>query len=203
MAARKDQPFRVGADVSSGVGLFDLHAEGALLHGDDLHTWEGTLAEGAPLPTKVDRSDEWIPQVTAGAEITFKIGDIDTLSLGVEGFYNGLGYDDPDLYPWLFAQGDLQFFYVGKAVRRGLRLPAGARDLAARFVHGLLNLQPVRRDAPCAPRRLLGRAHRARAQCVRAVPPRRPGRVRLLGRAPGYTYVMPTVEVGVGARIDF
>jgi hypothetical protein len=83
----------------AGSGLFDLYAEGALLHGDDLHTWEGTLAEGAPLPTKVDRSDDWIPQVTAGARSHSRSATSTPLSLGVEGFYNGLGYDDPDLYP--------------------------------------------------------------------------------------------------------
>jgi hypothetical protein len=203
MAARKDQPFRLGADVSTGVGLFDLYAEGALLHGDDLHTWAGTLAEDAPLPTKVDRSDEWIPQVTAGGEITFKIGDIDTLSLGVEGFYNGLGYDNPDLYPWLFAQGDLQFFYVGKYYASAYAyLPAPGNwqhvSFTGSYISNLSDETSVARlDASWVV--LTELTLNAYVQYHLG----KQGEFAYSVELPDYTYVMPPVELGIGARIDF
>ena len=203
MAARKDQPLRLGADVSTGVWLFDLHAEGAVLHGGDLHSWEGTLAEGAPLPTEVDRSDEWIPQVTAGAEITFKIGDLDTLSVGVEGFYNDLGYDDPDLYPWLFLEGDLQFFYVGRAYGAAyVYLPAPGTWQHVSFTGSVIsNLSDetaiARLDASWVV--LTELALNAYGQYHLG----EQGEFAYSVELPGYTYVMPTVEIGLGARIDF
>jgi hypothetical protein len=203
VAARRNQPLRLGADLSTGVWLFDLHVEGALLHGDDLHGWEGTLAKGAPLPTEVDRSDEWIPQVTAGAEITFKIGDQDTLSWGVEGFYNDLGYDDPDLYPWLLLQGDLQFFYVGRQYAATyLYLPAPGNWQHVSFTGSAIsNLSDetgvARLDASWVvltelALNVYGQYHFGDQ-----------GEFAYSVDVPGFQYEMPRVDVGVGARIDF
>src|SRR4030095_1228473 len=165
--------------------------------------WEGTLAEDAPLPTKVDRSDEWIPQVTAGAEITFKIGDIDTLSLGVEGFYNGLGYDDPDLYPCLFLQGDLQFFCVGRAYGAAYAyLPAPGSwqhvSFTGSWISNLSDETSVTRlDVSWVV--LTELALNAYGQVHFGDQ----GEFAYSVELPGYTSVMATVEIGVGARIDF
>lgn len=115
VAARKDQPLRLGADLSTAVWLFDLKVEGAVLHGDPSSYWEGTFdIDTFTTPTEVSRKDDWIPQVVGSAEITFKIGDDDTLSLGGEYFYNDAGYDDPDLYAWLLLNGQYTPFYVGR-----------------------------------------------------------------------------------------
>ena len=65
-------------------------------------------------PTEVDRSDEWIPQVTAGAELGVKVNDEDTVYLGAEYFYNGGGYDDSTLYPALLLSGAFTPFYLGR-----------------------------------------------------------------------------------------
>jgi hypothetical protein len=115
VGARKDQPLRIGGDVSTGLWLFDVHVEGAVQHGVTVPHWEGELdwANGVA-PTAIDREEDWIPQVVAGAELTLKYSDEDTFSLGVEGFYNDAGYEDATLYPWLIVSGGFQPFYLGK-----------------------------------------------------------------------------------------
>lgn len=114
-AARKDQPLRLGADMSTGIGLFDLHAELALLHGVTDPFYEGSLDfETFELPTETSREDDWIPQLATGAEITLRLGDEDNLSLGAEYFYNDLGYDSAELYPWLLFNGQFKPFYLGR-----------------------------------------------------------------------------------------
>ncbi len=115
LAARKGLPYRAGMDISSGVSVLDLRVEGALTSGPDVHGWEGTfdLAE-AKFPSEVDRAWWPVPQVTAALETTFATGDEDRVTVGVEGFYNGLGTSDPGLYPWLIAVGEFTPFYLGE-----------------------------------------------------------------------------------------
>jgi hypothetical protein len=84
---------RYGADVSTGIWLLDLRAEGALLH---------------------DEEEAWKGQVVTGGDITFKIGDQDNLTLGGEWFHNQLGTDDVADYPLLILQGQFDPFYVGR-----------------------------------------------------------------------------------------
>ena len=63
---------------------------------------------------EIDRSEEWIAQVVGGADVSIKISDEDTLSLGAEYFWNDAGYDDASLYPWLLFTNAYQPFYVGQ-----------------------------------------------------------------------------------------
>ncbi|MCK6506630.1 hypothetical protein L6R53_25200, partial [Myxococcota bacterium] len=114
-AARRDQPLRLGADLSTGFWLLDLRVEAAVLHGVDDPFFEGTLDLSTfTLPTEVDRSEDWIPQVVAGLEGSFKLGDEDSLTLGVEGFFNDAGTDQVELYPWLLLNDAYTPFYVGR-----------------------------------------------------------------------------------------
>jgi hypothetical protein len=132
-AARNGDPLRLGADVSAGLGPLDVHVEGAVKHGDKSTYYKGrfdidalpdlTVADfisGAAedqlvFPTEVDRSDDWIPQVVAGAELGIKVNDDDTVYVGAEYFYNGGGYtDDARLLPWLLLSGAYQPFYTGQ-----------------------------------------------------------------------------------------
>ena len=117
VAARKDRPFQLGTDLSFPVWLFDFRVEAALLHDLRRPFWRGpvSLDPNHPvLPTPVDRSDEWIPQVVVGAEIGIPYGDDDAVYLGAEFFYNGMGYDEPELYPWLLFTGDFTPLYLGR-----------------------------------------------------------------------------------------
>ncbi|MFH0902275.1 MAG: hypothetical protein V2A73_16715 [Pseudomonadota bacterium] len=112
-AARKDQATRLGADLSFGVGDFDLRLEGAVAHGEKKEFWRGSL-DFAATPTPYSREDDWIAQLTAGAEIAIRYSDEDNVVLGSEYFYNDAGYGDATLYPWLAYQGDFTPFYLGR-----------------------------------------------------------------------------------------
>lgn len=115
-ATRDGQPLRLGADLSAGLGPVDVHVEGAVRHGDTGPYWQGDLDfETFTLPTQRDRSEDWIPQVVAGAELGVRYNDEDSVYVGVEGFWNDAGYDDATLYPWMFFEGGYQAFYVGRA----------------------------------------------------------------------------------------
>ena len=114
-ALRKDQPVRLGADISTAIGLFDLHVEGAVRHGDTKSFWKGDLDLSTfTFPESYTREDDWIPQVAAGAQVGFNYTSEDAAYIGAEYFYNGSGYKDPDLYAWLLFNGDFQSFYLGQ-----------------------------------------------------------------------------------------
>lgn len=117
LAARKDHPLQLGADVTFPIGLFDFRFEGALSRNVRRPFYRGpvSLDPGAPQPpTPYSRKDEWIPQLVAGAEIGIPYGDDDAVYVGAEYFYNGMGYDDPTLYPWLLFTGDFVPLYLGR-----------------------------------------------------------------------------------------
>jgi hypothetical protein len=114
-ANRQGGPLQLGGQLTTGLGLVDLKGEVALTHGDPTPAWEGTLdLETFTFPTEVSRADDWIVQAVVGAELGLRIGDDDALYLGVEGFLNEAGTDDPALYPWLLLQGQFQPFYLGR-----------------------------------------------------------------------------------------
>ena len=67
------------------------------------------------------RGSGWKPQVTGGVSYTRQYADKDTFTVGAEYFYNGLGYDDPRVYPALVflphsspLANPATFFYLGK-----------------------------------------------------------------------------------------
>lgn len=105
-AVRKDQPLRLGIDVTSGVWWFDLKAEVAFRYGEDRSFYRGRFAvdvdengdETLVLPTPYDRSDELLPQAVLGAEIQIPYSDRDNVTLALEYFYNSVSFDDESLY---------------------------------------------------------------------------------------------------------
>jgi len=103
-AARRNNPLRLGADLSLGVWLVDLHAELAVQHGLKTPFYRGTLdpANGM-LPEAFTRELEWIPQATVGGEVSLQYSDQDSIFLGAEYFFNDAGYDGSSLYTWLLA----------------------------------------------------------------------------------------------------
>jgi hypothetical protein len=67
----------------------------------------------------VDRG--WKAQATGGVSYTRQYADKDTFTLGAEYFYNGLGYDDPRVYPGVLflrhttaLSNPATFFYLGQ-----------------------------------------------------------------------------------------
>ncbi|AKU92185.1 hypothetical protein [Vulgatibacter incomptus] len=114
-AARKDRPIQVGGDITFPLGPLDLRAEGALSRGGKAPFFRGPVSvDPLVLPTTYSRENEWIPQAVLGAELGIAYGDDDSITLGAEYFYNGAGYDDSALYPWLMISGAFTPLYLGK-----------------------------------------------------------------------------------------
>jgi hypothetical protein len=126
---------RVAADLSLGVGPFDLYGEMALRHGSEIDRVRldpsVSLSTVAGVPLSQDDLARWLadrypvyrtsgirPQVTAGLSFTCAYGGNDTVVFGSEYFYNGLGYDTPAVYPGLIFPRPLSepatFFYLGR-----------------------------------------------------------------------------------------
>jgi hypothetical protein len=68
----------------------------------------------------VYRTRGYRPQAVAGLSYSHKYNDNDTFTLGLEYFYNGFGYDDPNVYSGLLwphsqpLQNPASFFYLGR-----------------------------------------------------------------------------------------
>src|SRR6201999_1617819 len=60
------------------------------------------------------------PQLVLGASYSHKYADNDTFTVGLEYFYNGYGYNDPNIYSGLLyphsqtLENPASFFYLGK-----------------------------------------------------------------------------------------
>ncbi len=141
--ARKDNPWRLGADLSWALWYFDLHVEAAFQYGVETSFYRGTLDIPAlRFPEEYKRDDEWLVQVVAGGDVQIAYSDQDSAYLGFEYFYNDLGYEGSELYPWLLANNAATFFYLGKHYGAlFLLLPApGDWNDASFTLSGLSNL---------------------------------------------------------------
>lgn len=134
-AGRTGRPMQLGFDLSSALWLFDLRAEVAMLYDDPgpflrppragesapIDAAAGPVAAvlGAEIPdafraVPVDRSDEWIVQASAGAEIQIAYSAQDSLFLGAEYFFFNVGQRDSSIYPALFAANAFVPLYTGR-----------------------------------------------------------------------------------------
>lgn len=142
-SVRRGQPLRFGADVSSGVWLFDLRAEVAAVFNSQQPFFVGDVDLGrGVLPTEVSRADEWLFQVVLGGEIAIPYSATDSVVVGAEYFYNDAGYEDVELYPLLFAEGAFVPLYVGRhyAAAYMVLLQPGSLDDASVIVSAIGNL---------------------------------------------------------------
>ena len=142
-AFQKDQPLRLGADVSMGVGWLDLKGEVAVQHGVKTPFFRGPLIVAERLvPSTFSREDEWVLQATGGAELSIPIGEADSIVVGAEYFYNRAGYADEALYPWLIYQRQWSPLYVGRHYGGVYALVAapGRWDDTTFLLSGLSNL---------------------------------------------------------------
>lgn len=102
----RDHKPRWAADLSVGVGDFDLYADAGFRYGSELPR------------VRADGTIEYVPgikpQITAGGTWSRKYNDNDVFTMAGEYFYNSRGYNDPRLYPVLFASGTFEFFYTGR-----------------------------------------------------------------------------------------
>jgi hypothetical protein len=114
-AFREGAPFKLGADVSAGVWLFDVRAEGAVQKGVRTPMYFGEIdIDSFTFPRAIDVSSAWVFQGVLGADVTIPYSEQDNVIVGAEYFYNQLGYDDPDIYPWLLLNGAFTPLYLGE-----------------------------------------------------------------------------------------
>jgi len=121
---------KLGADLSFGLGDFDLYVDAALRYASEV-VRRGYDADVVPSfdanKTQKEQLDEWVDakypvlcrtglrgQVTVGGTYSLKYNDNDVFTVTGEYFYNALGYDDPRVYPGLFFSNSLPFFYLGR-----------------------------------------------------------------------------------------
>ena len=129
-AARRDKPLSLGGDFSTGLGAFDLYAEGAVSHGNHV-----------PLAGQPDRSDDWIPWVSGGVGWSIDYGDSDTATWGVEYAYNNDGVSKRSLVVPALTAGRSLFSLPRQAVGTYLLLMApGTWNNSSIFVTGLVDL---------------------------------------------------------------
>jgi hypothetical protein len=128
----KDRPAQAGFDFSTGLGPVDLRGELAVRWRPDRRLWRRVAApEGTTVASQYELVDPMrgalpYPHATLGIDYQHQLTEENSLAFALEGYANSLGYDDPDLVPWLLANGDLHFFYAG-------RYYAG---LTATYTHG-------------------------------------------------------------------
>jgi hypothetical protein len=119
----RGQKPRFGADLSLGVGDFDLYVDAGLRYGSELPR----RAPPVGIPPDMMMLDPWVdanyplyysigikPQVSAGGTWSRKYNDNDIFTLIGEYFYNSRGYSDPSVYPALFLTQTFEFFYTGR-----------------------------------------------------------------------------------------
>ena len=140
---RRGSRAKFAADLSMGLGDFDVYGEAALLDAREIDRVRfepnATLPEPAPsaqsptadpvlarIEQAVDayyptyRQHGYKPQIVGGLSYTHKYNDNDTFTLGVEYFYNGLGYSDAASYLGLLfphttsLDNPASFFYLGQ-----------------------------------------------------------------------------------------
>lgn len=94
---------RYGLDVSAGVWELDLHAGVAL--GGARARWrevDASLPPFAGQRYELEPPSGLSPRVVAGGSWSAMYSDEDAVTLGAEYFYQEDGYEDPQVYPFLF-----------------------------------------------------------------------------------------------------
>jgi hypothetical protein len=107
-----DRNARYGADLSFGIGDFDLYADAGFENGSDIP--RVSLIAGTTTDYTTYFSNGIKPQVVGGGTYSLKYNDNDVFTLAGEYFYNSRGYSDPHDYPGLFTKGLFEFFYTGR-----------------------------------------------------------------------------------------
>lgn len=114
---RKGESARVGTDFSIAVWDFDIYAEGA----------------------QTDKGKD--SSLSGGVNYAFKYTDDDSLTLGVEAFWQENGTDDKSSYLTLLTQNKFVPFYVGKSyAMASISLPKpGSWNQSSFSVYGIRN----------------------------------------------------------------
>jgi hypothetical protein len=102
---RRGQRPRFGLDFSAGIWELDVAGEVALRTSSDVQLWQEVDPSASILGRYGKRTLDGVsPQAVLGVSWAANYTDEDVVRLGAEYFYNGPGYDDPHIYPWLLVE---------------------------------------------------------------------------------------------------
>lgn len=109
---RKNDATKFASDISSALGPLDVYAEYVLSF-----NYSRQFYKTAPTLTGYEaysRKKDWFQQLAAGTNYTMQIFDKNQIIMGLEYFYNGLGYDKRLLEFASVINGDSSPLYLGR-----------------------------------------------------------------------------------------
>jgi hypothetical protein len=142
--AQKGSDAKFAADLSTGIGDFDVFLEVALRNRDDVDRVRYAPDADLPEPPEREswqtdqqyqqqqayaitdtrfpryRADGYRPQTVVGLSYSIKYHENDVFTISAEYFYNPLGYSNSDVYPGLLApravplRDPATYFYLGQ-----------------------------------------------------------------------------------------
>ncbi|MBC7658993.1 MAG: hypothetical protein H7249_04730 [Chitinophagaceae bacterium] len=123
--SKRGKPLKLGLDLGIGFGNFDINTETAFLTRDDTPRYEGDLdIAKLQVPTAQFDHKNVYNQSVLNIEYIWKYNDDDNVTFGLEGFWNGLGYDTRTLEFYSLLQNQSKILYAGKQYIAGYaRLP--------------------------------------------------------------------------------
>lgn len=111
----RSHPQRIGADISSALGPFDVNLEAATSKRQQRQFFEGTIdPEAAQLPVAFEDQGRWFNQASGGLRQTIKYSAEDNFSWGLEYFWNELGYEQRELELYSLVLSQSQPLYAGR-----------------------------------------------------------------------------------------
>lgn len=124
-AFRSKGRISLGADLSAGVGPFDLYSENGWTRSPDRIRFSGEFSPSTQtLPTQTTDQKNFIGQHVVGINTSVKYSDTDNVTFAVEYFENGLGYTNADLEFYSFLAGENRPLYLGRRYGAAyIRLP--------------------------------------------------------------------------------
>lgn len=109
------RPQRIGLDLSSALGPFDVNVEAAGSKRNQRDFFTGGIdVETRQLPGVEKREDRWLGQALGGIRQSYQYSEEDNFTWGVEYLWNELGYEEADLELYSLALGQSQPLYAGR-----------------------------------------------------------------------------------------
>lgn len=124
-AFRSKGRISLGADVSAGVGPFDIYSENGWTRSPERIRFSGEFSPSTQtLPTQKTDQKNFIGQHVVGINTSVMYSDTDSVTFALEYFENGLGYNNADLEFYSFLAGQNQPLYLGQRYSAAyVRLP--------------------------------------------------------------------------------
>lgn len=140
---RRGSAQKLGFDLSTALGPLDLNIELATQKRLSRTFYRGEIDPTTlQLPESYQVSDRFFQQGVLGIKQTVKYSDDDSLTYGLEGFVNQLGYKDRELELYSLIQGQSQSLYAGdRYLAAYVLLPSpGSWNKSSWFFNALENL---------------------------------------------------------------